>query len=443
MSVKHKAKIIPFNNPIFFVTVDVNWALGLMDWVSDYHIICYEDHPLLDLLSSKVKVFCLEREFSHLKCPKNTGSMLMLPEVQSYIEDHSGKFNPWVMFFKPSPMIDKVCLDKGYLQIGNSSVLNRKWENKLELVRLGNKYSDLNVVPSEIKKLEELMFKDRMVIQTARGWAGKSTFVISSKEELDNLKSKLGEVKVKVSPFIAGRTYINNACLVGEKVIKSLPALQINCTQAKVDDLNMSTCGRQWPVDLSDEIFKEINRITDKVGSLMGEEGYKGYFGLDFLVDSKSDNVYLQEINPRLTASSSFYSKLETKAGVTSLLWWHLMSFVEKEIQKYATADIVYGEKISGLQLVLRNEEKVKVRLQNQIKPGIYKLSDGEFNFLRPSYEVTEIKAVDEFLLVSPAKGSTVSVKSELLRCETCFPLSEEDFVILKNALVKLKDFLV
>jgi predicted ATP-grasp superfamily ATP-dependent carboligase len=349
-------------------------------------------------------------------------------------------------------MIDKVCKEKSYLQIGNSASLNRKWEDKLELVKLSEEYAELSVVPGKIARLQDFVWEGEMVVQTARGWGGKSTFLVSNNEGLEDLKRRLGDVKAKVSPFINGRTYLNNVCVVDGEVLQSPPALQINCPNKNFSSLPLTTCGRQFGnLVLDKEQISQMREITDKVGLLMAEDGYKGYFGLDFIVEDGTGKVFLQEINARLTASSSFYTTLEIEAGRAPLLFGHIGAFLNdksgytSEVSYFLNNNKNDSSEVSGMQLIIRNSKVKLVKIKNELMPGIYKLDDGKFEFARSSYQVTDVKTEDEFLLISPGKGSEISPESELLRCESKFAVMEEGRVPgrLKKTLVGLKKSLL
>ena len=48
-------------DPIFFVTPDPHWGIGLEDIIPNYHIVCLDNSPVVPLLRvSGVNIFCLE-----------------------------------------------------------------------------------------------------------------------------------------------------------------------------------------------------------------------------------------------------------------------------------------------------------------------------------------------------------------------------------------------
>ena len=105
-------------------------------------------------------------------------------------------------------------------------------------------------------------------------------------------------------------------------------------------------------VYLTKKQIKDINGLSQKVGIIMKEKGYKGFFGLDFLVEGDSDKIYLSEVNARLTASTSFYTYLEKGLGRTPLLIYHIASFLEKDIPDNER----WISKLVGSQIIFRSQ---------------------------------------------------------------------------------------
>ena len=44
--------------------------------------------------------------------------------------------------------------------------------------------------------------------------------------------------------------------------------------------------------------------MAERFGNQLLAEGYRGYFDLDFLIDTDSGEVYLGELNPRICGAS-------------------------------------------------------------------------------------------------------------------------------------------
>jgi biotin carboxylase len=65
-------------------------------------------------------------------------------------------------------------------------------------------------------------------------------------------------------------------------------------------------CGNDvFPEALSDEDRARAIELVSRLGGRLGQEGYRGFFEVDVLVDLDTDEVYLGELNPRISGASS------------------------------------------------------------------------------------------------------------------------------------------
>jgi hypothetical protein len=254
---------------------------------------------------------------------KNSGHLLSLKNTQQYIIENSKKNNhlPAILPFKPSAKIEKICDKNAWLNLSNPAHLNRFLEDKVKFYEFCKK-ENLPVITSNIDTFNKNNFDKYskglpIVIQTHFGWAGNSTFLAAN---FDDVKEKISEnLIVKYSPFLDGLTYTNNCCLTQYGLLQSPPALQLN--------QGFSTVGRVWPSQLTEQQYVNIVKITNDFGKSLSLLHYRGYFGLDFLINNH--NIYILECNPRLTASFSFYHLLEEKNNINSLFYYHLIELLD------------------------------------------------------------------------------------------------------------------
>jgi len=413
-------------NPIFYVTNDPSRAIGLEKHLPNFHIICLDDHPVVDLLiKDGVSVFCLEKEIKNRNTIfRNAGTILSHPKVISYIKEKAGKEKPWILFFKPLRKIELIAQKNQFELIGNSASINRNWEDKIIFGKfcLNNK---LPIPQTVIDYLNNLEYRDlvnllgnKFVIQFGRGWAGNSTFFVEDEGQFTEIKNIFGKIEVKASRFIEGITVLNNAVVFGDQTIVSPTAIQIN-SNPLLTSKKGGTGGRSWPSGISENQEKEIKDITIKVGKLMGLSGYKGFFGLDFLIEKKSGKVFLSENNARLTASSSFYTKLELKKGIFPLLGYHVLSFFGKS----ETEVPLRPKGIIGTEIIARNISPDPVISKGEIKTGMYKFP---VEFILESPFLTDEKNAD-YWASSISRGRIVNPEIEILKIQSENKLINED----------------
>ncbi|MFA6368837.1 MAG: ATP-grasp domain-containing protein [Candidatus Shapirobacteria bacterium] len=268
---------------------------------------------------------------------KNSGKLLSNPSVINYIlkKTQSKNLIPAIIPFKPSAKVDFICKKYKWLNISNPSPINRFLEDKIKFSKLCQKFN-LPVIPFSIDSFSQKNFikyqqiyGSKLVLQTHFGWAGNSTFFGQSWDEIKNKISP--KVITKFSPFLkSSYSLLNNCCLTKFGLIQSPPALQYTGIKPYTQN-PFTTVGRQWPSMAPLKIIKNIQQITNNFSSILKEIGYKGFFGLDFIVHQ--NKIYLLECNPRLTASFDFYTQLEKNLQINPLFYFHLLEFLKINYQ--------------------------------------------------------------------------------------------------------------
>ncbi|MFA5749647.1 MAG: ATP-grasp domain-containing protein [Candidatus Shapirobacteria bacterium] len=298
---------------------------------------------------------------------KNSSKLLSNPQIIDYILKKSQKNNliPAIISFKPSSKIDFLCKKNNWVNINNSGLLNRFLENKIKFSNLCTQFN-LPTIPFIVDTFNQenfikyqQVFDQKLVIQLAFGWAGKSTF---SSDNYDEIKDKITtDIPVKFSPYIAGYSLLNNCCLTKKGLIQSPPAIQYTGISPFTTN-PFTTVGRQWPSLAPIEIIEKIKNITQEFSNIIKNLNYKGFFGLDFLIHN--DEVYLLECNPRLTASFAFYNEIEIKQNINSLFLFHLAEFInlDFDINLELEQKRFYNSKIIGSEITTKNNNSQTIK---------------------------------------------------------------------------------
>lgn len=299
---------------------------------------------------------------------KNSGKLLSNPKVIDYIlkKSEETKLIPVIIPFKPSAKIDFLCKKHNWILASNPAILNRFLEDKIKFAQLCKK-NRLSTIPFSIDIFSQKNFlkyqkkyHQKLVIQTHFGWAGNSTF---SSESWDEIKDKISPgILVKFSPFIeSSYSLLNNCCLTKFGLIQSPPALQYTGIIPYTSN-PFTTVGRQWPSMAPKRIIKKINKISQKFGTILQKNNYKGFFGLDFLV--YKNKVFLLECNPRLTASFGFYTKIEQQQNITPLFYFHLAEFLKLDykINLKNEKSRFNNQKIVGSELTPRDKNNHTIK---------------------------------------------------------------------------------
>jgi biotin carboxylase len=93
-------------------------------------------------------------------------------------------------------------------------------------------------------------------------------------------------------------------------------------------------CGNDvFPNALNEGQRKLARERTFAMGERLREEGYRGYFELDFLADASSGEMYLGELNPRVTGASSITNVTAVAFGDMPLFLFHLLEFMDVDYE--------------------------------------------------------------------------------------------------------------
>ena len=86
--------------------------------------------------------------------------------------------------------------------------------------------------------------------------------------------------------------------------------------------------------DLFPEALTPTQRATaishvQRLGGRLAQEGYKGFLEIDVLIDTDTDEVYLGELNPRISGASSMTNVTAGAYADVPLFLFHLLEFMD------------------------------------------------------------------------------------------------------------------
>ncbi len=420
--------------PVFFVAPNPNRAIGLEKHIKNYHIICSHRMDIVDYLRDEgTSVLCLDDESI-----RNTGKLLEKEEVLRYIKAESKGEVPNVVTFKPSPKIENICDSNEFNHIGNKWSLNRRFENKVNFVEVTDKLKIPNA-ESKVLRLDNfeavkqyLENGKKCVIQLTSGFSGNSTFLVGNKDDFNRVLERYQGRCVKVAEYLQRETFTINACIAQNNTIVGKPIFQIT----GLTDFNgnkLGTSGNDYarpdklPIGAREKIFN----YTRSIGEYMKKEGYKGIFGLDFIVDGGS-KVDLIEINPRLVGSIPVYTKLQIENGELPFLLIHIEEFLKGKsvYDSVATQSLSswLKEKVfSASQLILRNVSKEPLEIRKALHSGVYGIRNGKLEFIKKSYYIGKSLQPDEVLIQCASEGNVINPDIEYANIQTSYGIMAEE----------------
>ncbi len=312
-----------------------------------------------------------------------------------------------ILVFQNTKRIERFCTEKGWKLLNPKAELSKKIEEKISQYEwLGDARKFLP--PTEIKKISEIKFADiPFVIQFNHAHTGTGTHIISDKKTLSEIKDKFPDRPARVSGFVRGPAFTLNVIVAQNGIFFGNISYQITGL-SDFTDIPSSTVGNDWKLPnkiLSEKEREKILDIAERVGEKMKKDGWLGLFGIDVILDEKTRDIFLIEINARQPASVTCESLLQKTAGDgVTIFQAHLLSLLGEKINGKIQeipdgAQIILRIKASGAQNVF---------LENSLRSNILekhsassRLSDGGFSFIR--YENTKHNA--DLLRVRSNKG--------------------------------------
>ena len=85
-------------------------------------------------------------------------------------------------------------------------------------------------------------------------------------------------------------------------------------------------CGNDvFPTVLSSDQLRRVRTLTQNLGERLKREGYLGFFEIDYLLDLDADELYLGEINPRISGITSMTDVTAGAFAEMPLFLFHLL----------------------------------------------------------------------------------------------------------------------
>lgn len=381
--------------PIYFISPTNFNLLGISEWVRNFRYINYLDcfdgrHPNVRIPEEQP-----HREFAGIEGINNY--LLQHKEVIDYIE-HRGPGGKAV-FLMFDQQTERLCQELGLDVWFPPAELRQKMDDKIETVRIGNR-AGVPSVPNVLAKVESYSqlrkltkkLGDNLVLQSAFGDSGKTTYFISNEQDWDAHSADIiHEDEIKIMKRVNCRGSAIEACttrcgtIVGPLMTELIGFKQLTPYKG-------GWCGNEiFAEAFTQEIRDKARNYTRAFGEALREEGYRGYFELDFLIDLDNDELYLGEINPRVTGASSMTNHAAFAHADAPLFLFHLLEFSDEEFDididelntRWADAENID----SWSQLVIKHVEDSIDYITEAPESGIWRLQeDNTVTFTRFDY---------------------------------------------------------
>lgn len=392
--------------PIYFVGPTAFNLLGIDRWVRNFQYVVYYDswdgkHPRVFAPKNQPYV-----EFESSEQINNY--LLRDKEVQAYLRKRGGKPMIVMVFFDAET--EEICRELGYDLIMPTDELRRRLDSKIVTTQLGNEAGAPSVpnvlgTASSWKELKELSIGNGLgrdlVVQTPYGDSGKTTFFIAQKKDWEKYSEDIVGEQLKVMKRIDNKAAAVEACITRHGTIVG-PFMTDLTGYPELTPYKGGWCGN----DLFPEALTAEQRATAighvrRLGDRLAKEGYKGFLEIDVLIDLDTDEVYLGELNPRISGASSMTNVTAGAYADVPLFLFHLLEFMDVD---YAIDVEELNERWRELaavdvwaQLIMKEPTDSVERILEAPRTGTYHLDeDGKLKYAGLSNDWHDVTHEDE-----------------------------------------------
>ncbi|PTM13369.1 MAG: biotin carboxylase [Bacteroidetes bacterium] len=382
--------------PLYFISATNFNMLGADEWIKGFKFICHIEcfdgqHP--NVFSPKEEI--PHDEFTSIEDINNY--LLQHPEVQAYLKlRKTGRTTGKAMFLMFDEQTEKLAKKLGLQVMFPTAKMRTFMDNKVNTNRIAEK-AGVPCVPyvltpvtdyAQLNKVSKALGTD-LVIQTPFGDSGHTTFFITNEEEFKKYEEEIvKEQEVKVMKRINCKGSAIEACVTRHGTIVA-PLMTELVGFKEMTPYKGGWCGNEiYPNAFTPELREKATKYTQLFGNQLRKEGYKGYFELDFLIDQDNGEIYLGELNPRVTGASSITNHAVFALADAPLFVFHILEWMDVDYEldvnelneRWSKQDNIDG----WSQLIIKHTEDTIEYVAEAPASGIYKMFDnGHIQFDR------------------------------------------------------------
>ena len=392
--------------PVFFVGATPFNLLGLDRWVRNFSYVTYYDgwdgaHPRVFTPSVKPYV-----EFGSGEEINNY--LLRHPEVQAFMTRRPGRPKVAMVFFDGET--EEICRELGYDLILPPAELRERLDSKIVTTRLGNE-AGAPSVPNVLVRVESWQtlvevatgagLGTDVVVQTPYGDSGKTTFFLSSESDWGRHAQDILGQDTKVMKRINHQAVAVEAVLTRHGTIVG-PFMSELTGHSELTPYQGGWCGNEmYPSVLSGERRSRGTEMVRRLGDRLGQEGYRGFFEVDLLVDTDSGEVYLGELNPRISGASSITNVTAGAYADLPLFLFHLLEYMDVDYELDVDDIDRRWAELAGQdlwsQMIIKETAPAVERIDTAPSTGQWYLDDaGELRFARAALDWHQLQDESE-----------------------------------------------
>lgn len=351
---------------------------------------------------------------------RKTISILKDDKIVNYLKSFREK--PVLLFYRMSEGLVKELKEHDWIIVGSDYNVRKKFDNKIEFNKILEEIG-LPVPPYVIRSQEDIDYNDifsllgdKIVIQFPTSFSGSGTFIIHSKEDyftaisserFSRQKNKNVKGKIRIAKYVNRKlSPVIGVCSTKEGIVHTdLYNQIIDAPEVVKKEKGTGVyCGNEWTSVIFPEIIKrQAYDAAEKIGAyLKNKEGYKGYFGLDFILDDEKKILYPIEVNIRLIGSFPVFSMLQEVHKQPLIQAIQILQYLDRDdyVLDVESLNKEMKGNMKGAYIHVYSNSSKAVYNKGELEAGIYCVGKGgDIKFSRPSYSLLDLRNKDEFLV--------------------------------------------
>ncbi len=323
--------------PIWFVSATPFNLLGIDRWVRNFAYLNYYDS--FDGLHPHVFVPKQVAPPTFDSIEEICNYLLAHKEVIDHVAAHGPGKAVFLMFDEET---ERLAAAAGLEVAFPSAALRNRLDSKIVTTQLGNE-AGVPSVPNILGRAatyDELLavaasrgIGSDLVVQTPYGDSGQTTFFIASADDWAEHEQKIVGEDLKVMKRINCREAAIEGVITRHGTLVG-PLMTELTGYPELTPYGGGWCGNDvFAAALSEEHRRQARAFTQQMGERLRSEGYRGYFELDFLADMDTGDMWLGELNPRVTGASSMTNVTAVAYGDMPLFLFHLLEFLDVDYE--------------------------------------------------------------------------------------------------------------
>lgn len=173
------------------------------------------------------------------------------------------------------------------------------------------------------------MFHDGpLMVRRSRTSGGEGLTFVSTPDDLVAQWPKIDEAFASIAPYLEGLPVNVGAVVWADGVTVHHASMQLIGIPNLVTR-RFGYCGNDFGAarDLPVEVLDQIEETTRTIGAWLGQHGFRGAFGVDFLVHD--GQALFLEVNPRFQGSTHASAQLDAEADESCLVLEHVAAWLD------------------------------------------------------------------------------------------------------------------